>query len=280
MKIYLSIPIYDGIWLTKVLNKINKGRKLDILVSYFYHKKVNLKEIIQKNFDYPYPNVIVDSGAYTAFTKGIEIGIREYSEWLNKCEIDFYFNLDVIGDAKKTKKNQKELENLGMLPVPVYHIQSPISALDDFSEKYNIIGLGGMVPLARRKKELRGNLDRIKKDFSLFHGFGCGSIDMIKRYNWASVDTTSWGTGIRFGMVPIYHNGNFIKLRLGKDYEKWKEHKEIVGNYGFEFDMFTNRDNHTKDDVAELSILSYLKFQDYLDNEFQFENSLSNDSLY
>ena len=65
-------------------------------------------------------NVLIDSGAFTTFTKGKKIDIYEYSDfiksytlkWKKKLKSVNFINLDVIGDAEKSWKNPKFRENI------------------------------------------------------------------------------------------------------------------------------------------------------------------------
>ena len=77
-------------------------------------------------------HLFLDSGAFSAYTLGIEINIYEYIEFIkqHKNIIDMYANLDVIATgntlndkkyaAEKTLQNQKIMEEAGLSPLPVF----------------------------------------------------------------------------------------------------------------------------------------------------------------
>ena len=54
-------------------------------------------------------NLFLDSGAYSAWSKGVTIDIDEYISFIKKNikYITVYANLDVIGDPEATYRNQK-----------------------------------------------------------------------------------------------------------------------------------------------------------------------------
>jgi len=52
-------------------------------------------------------SVFLDSGAFSSFTKKVDINIEQYIDFIksNADLLDHYSVLDVIGDAKATLKN-------------------------------------------------------------------------------------------------------------------------------------------------------------------------------
>jgi len=140
----------------------------------------------------------------------------------NKKFIDHYANLDIIGDASKTYEMQKYLEKQGLSPLPVYHFGEDIKWLNKYiAEGYDYICLGGVVSLATCNNTARkfydevfsvicdskNNLPKVK-----IHGFGMTSLNLMFRYPWWSVDSTSWVQTGRFGnvYVPKYKRGQYI----------------------------------------------------------------------
>jgi len=148
----------------------------------------------------------LDSGAFSAFTKNINININEYIAFIldNKNIIKQYSALDVIGDWEKTKKNQEYMESKGLTPIPTFHYNSPIKELERMIKEYDYIALGGLVPLALHKKVLKSWLDTcfsIIKDKCKIHGFGVNALWAWERYPFYSVDSTSAFEGSRRGTI-------------------------------------------------------------------------------
>ncbi len=160
--------------------------------------------------------LFLDSGAYSAFTKGIKIDIYEYIDFIKKYhdKIEIYANLDVIGDAEATFENQKIMEKEGLNPLPCFHYGEDIKYLIRYIKDYDYIALGGMVPIS--SKDLSYWLDNLFSSYipaeTKIHGFGLTSLKLMLRYPWYSVDSTSWVMTSRMGgvYVPICRDGKYI----------------------------------------------------------------------
>jgi len=169
----------------------------------------------------------LDSGAFSAYTKGVLINIDSYIQFIqeNKEHIDIYANLDVIGDAENTFKNQIYIESKGLKPLPVYHLTSDYCFLERYISKgHDYIALGGLAAKLLTGDALLIELDFLFKTYFCnpdgspkikVHGFGLTSVDLMVRYPWYSVDSTSWVMASRFG--------GFFMPRLYKGEYKWLE---------------------------------------------------------
>jgi len=204
------------------------------LMSYFEHISLYeslgefLKMKIKKKKPQHKVNLFLDSGAYSAKTQGIEINLDEYIAFIKKYKkyINIYANLDVIGDAEATWKNQKKMEKAGLHPLPCYHYGEDVKYLKRYIKEYDYMALGGLVGGSSAK--LGPWFDRIFQNYICnekgypkikVHGFGMTSLKFMLRYPWYSVDSTSWVTTGRMGglLVPKKVNGKY-------DYSKnpWK----------------------------------------------------------
>jgi hypothetical protein len=170
----------------------------------------------------------LDSGAYSAWSQKTEINIHDYIKFVKEYQhlIDAYANLDVIGSAEGTWENQMIMEKEGLSPIPTYHYGEDIKWLKKYlSLDYDYISLGGMVPIST--SDLVPWLDVLFSEYLCdesgmpkvrVHGFGLTSSELIARYPWYSVDSTSWVIVGRMGSIHI------PAKRKGKwDYSKaWK----------------------------------------------------------
>lgn len=186
------------------------------LTSYFYSKET--QALLDKQEEVGY-HLFLDSGAFSAKSKGISIDIETYAEFIKKNMhlLKAYANLDVIGDPKATFKNHKTLVSLGLNPLPVFHYHSDEKYIRKYLEKgYNHIALGGLVNSAQPKEWL----DKIWNEYlsddngnPLFkvHGFGVTTHSLLIRYPWDSVDSTTWVLAAAMGeiCVPVKRNGKY-----------------------------------------------------------------------
>lgn len=167
-------------------------------------------------------NLFLDSGAFSAWSKGVEIKIEDYIQFIKENEeyIDHYSVLDAIGDPVATFKNQRIMEAAGLHPIPCFHYGEPIKYLEVYLSKYDYVSLGGMVPIS--SVDLKVWLDHLFGEFICdkatglpkvkIHGFGMTSLELMIRYPWFSVDSTSWVLTGRFGavMVPRCKGGQYV----------------------------------------------------------------------
>lgn len=152
-------------------------------------------------------NVFLDSGAFSAFSLGVEVDLPAYCRWIS-ANLDIIRTedgalmasvLDGIGDPLKTYQNQLAMEQLGVRPLPCFHYGEDERYLEWYLENYDYITIGGMVPIST--PQLFHWLDRIWSKYLIdgsgrarikVHGFGLTSLDLMTRYPWYSVDSSSW----------------------------------------------------------------------------------------
>ncbi len=160
-------------------------------------------------------DIFLDSGAFSMFTQKIKVDLGEYASYIKKNQdiIHIASNLDEIGRGKEKEsyRNQKTLERMGAKIQPVHHARDDDKWLLKYmAEGYDYIFLGGMVP--ETSKYLKEWLDHIfgkyltRKDGSAkikVHGFGLTTVDLMRRYPWYSVDSTSWVLAGRFGNIYL-----------------------------------------------------------------------------
>lgn len=154
--------------------------------------------------------IFLDSGAYSAWTKGVTIDIEEYARFQKEHAdiIHMASVLDSIGDPDQTWLNQKRLEALGCEVLPCYHYGEPLEVGHYYAENYPYITLGGMV--GRGNGPLETWLDEVFTEVICdsdgyakckVHGFGLTSVPLMTRYPWYSVDSTSWVMTASYGSL-------------------------------------------------------------------------------
>ena len=163
------------------------------------------------------PRVIIDSGAFTAWTSGKAIDPRDYAAWAldfkerweSKMHSLYFMNLDVIGDQEASWDNQLILEGLGLNPLPIITFGADKKHLIRALDNYPYIALGGLVPYSRDKVKLKKWLDfcfsiimEKKKKTGVMpkvHLLGITTDWVLKRYPCFSSDSSSWVGCLRFG---------------------------------------------------------------------------------
>lgn len=156
--------------------------------------------------------VFLDSGAFSAYTKGVEVDVEAYCAYIrNNADIVLCASvLDAIGDFRGTFNNQRRMEQLGTSPLPCFHYGEPVEALDWYVQNYEYITIGGMVPISTPQLKLW--LDRLWEDHLTdehgrprvkVHGFGLTSLPLMMRYPWWSVDSSTWVQWAANGMILV-----------------------------------------------------------------------------
>jgi len=171
--------------------------------------------------------VFLDSGAFSAFTKGVSVDIPKYCEYIkrNKDIIEHVDGdilasvLDGIGDPLKTYQNQLEMERLGVRPLPCFHYGEDERYLEWYIANYTYITIGGMVPIST--PQLKIWLDRIWEKYLTdgagrpkvrVHGFGLTTVSLMERYPWYSVDSSSWVQIARVGGMMLMPEAKVINV--------------------------------------------------------------------
>lgn len=186
----------------------------------YFKKGKGLEKMLETKVD-----LFLDSGAFSAWSKGVSINIDEYIAFIKKYkdQIKTYAVLDDINSAEQTAKNQKYMESKGLKPLPCFHYNEREEILKWYIDKgYEYMALGGMVPIST--PNLMIWLDHIWDKYLTnddgtarikVHGFGMTSLDLLKRYPWYSVDSTSWVMTGRFGSV-FCNLGSFTKVTISE----------------------------------------------------------------
>lgn len=242
------------------LDALNKAEAKNSLYSYFYLNHSKSKDEFLKGVFKTQQKVFMDSGAFSALTRGIEIDIHEYCDFLHqyKDKMEVYACLDVIGDFKGTQKNYDLMVSKGLKPLLTFHQGSPIEWLDEMKDEHDWMALGGMVGTGSSKKKMMYWLDKcfsIIKTDSKVHGFGYTSSEGLKRYPFYSVDSTSWLGGSMRAEIYKYENGHIRAIRT-KD-EKKANHTTM---------MFTDKTDGVKlwKHRVIKNAIEWQKFEKYL----------------
>jgi hypothetical protein len=156
---------------------------------------------------------MLDSGAYSAWTKGVKIDIDEYCEFIKKHKdfIDHYIVLDVIGDAEKSLEAQKYMESQGLSPLPVFHQGEDWKYLEYYANNYEYICIsplsysanGGSMAQFLDQCFEKHVCDKHGMPKCKVHGLGLTTVKMMTRYPWYSVDSATWVLNSAFGRIVM-----------------------------------------------------------------------------
>jgi hypothetical protein len=204
---------------------------------------------------------LLDSGAYSVSTKGITINIETFASFINENRPLFkggIFNLDVLSDPAKSYDNWLQLKSLGAETIPVYHHGEDVKWLHKYLDNCVYVGIGAIANLSTDARI--ETLDLLWKnhltDFGgeprcALHGLGLTSPEVMLRYPWFSVDSSSAVKQAAFGgvLIPSFRKGvpDFNNMRILAVSSKSTKH-----NIG------TISSFHTKPPRAKEEILNYI----------------------
>lgn len=183
-----------------------------ILESWHYVGKQSFVDHMRNNA----ARVFLDSGAFSAWTLGVTLSVAEYCDYIKRNTDILRVEhgnvmasvLDGIGDPLQTWRNQLEMEERGVRPLPCFHAGEDERYLEHYVANYDYITLGGMV--GSSTKQLSVWLDRVWDRYLTdgsgrprckVHGFGITSRTLMERYPWHSCDSSSWIQSAAFGSV-------------------------------------------------------------------------------
>lgn len=183
-------------------------------------------------------SVMVDSGAFSIYAKMQKmsnkgdgyISSKEYKNY-TKNYIEFYHrfktpktvfvSLDVIFNPEASFNAYKDFVSSGCSDViPVIHGLTPLKYLEKYLKLgVSYIGIGGIGKKGFSKARWINWADSVFYEITDFnskplvktHGFACTSFDILTRYPWYSVDSTTWLKAPAFGSlaIPKWQDGEF-----------------------------------------------------------------------
>ena len=231
----------------------------------------------------PTSKLFLDSGAFTAFTRGVQLDIDEYLRYINHNDmITVAAALDVLPSstlgadeaAFKSWENflymRKRIHAVNKL-IPVYHQGEHIENLyrileyeDEFG-KVEYMGLGAIaniVDINSRERfisECFRHIVKLRPDIKV-HGFGMTDLKLLEMFPFYSADSTTWCMAAGMGEI-LAKNGRLTVSAQRKHDLKYSLRTvqmrdavdEYVSGFGFDLsDLETSREMRCRFNVAYL----------------------------
>lgn len=165
--------------------------------------------------------LFVDSGAYTAYTKGVTVDVDEYIKYVESIidKVTIFAQVDKIpGQFRKPKSNKDVLEApyeswenyLYMRErcsqpdklVPIFHqgenwkwLENMLEWTDSEGHHIPYIGISPAVDVPGIEDFLTKSFDIIEKSSNPHvktHAFGMTRLNLLEKYPYTSADSTSW----------------------------------------------------------------------------------------
>lgn len=173
--------------------------------------------------------MFLDSGAYSAWSRGAVIDIDEYARYVldRPGVFQVVANLDVIPGAWGVVPTQaqidesasrgwenyyyleKKLAPAGVTPMHIFHQGEDFKWLRKLMDEAEYFGVSpGNDRTTKQKIEWLDQVFQVLTDaqgrpLRKTHGFGVTALEILFRFPWASCDSTSWVLTGRFGAVFV-----------------------------------------------------------------------------
>lgn len=210
-KFYFSTTAY-----TDEISALTEVKPKRLLFSYFYFRNKRLIDVFNR-LGYT-PELMLDSGAYSAFTRGKNISIVDYMNYIkaNAEQINHYITLDVIGDPYITRRYYEIMLAKGFNPIPVFHYGDDFKTLDEYvNYGAGYIAIGNTVPIKDKKKVAEYVSKVVSRHPGVkFHLLGSSAEPVLGINGLYSCDSSTWIIQAKNGKPKhIKGNGQPAKIR-------------------------------------------------------------------
>lgn len=218
---------------------VTLDRPVDGLVSFHYFRNTDLTDLA-RGF-----RLIGDCGAYSAWSQGKPIDREELWAWQEKWRprLMWTASLDVAFNAEASWDNWRSRP--ATLPdlVPTIHYGDPPEYLDRYVDGgADLIGLGGMVPYKSQPARLMRwclsvfRYARTHHPHVRFHGWGVTHPTLLQNLPWWSVDSSGFGSGYRYGLIPLWDPVACKVARVEADgRDAARQRRLLADQYGLEW---------------------------------------------
>lgn len=242
--------------------------------------------------------LFIDSGAFSAHTKGIDIDVDEYIQYLNDNEDAFtvYVQVDKIpGEFRKPKTREQKLEApklswdnyLYMAPklknkdklLPVFHqgeefkwLRNMLEYTDENGKHIPYIGISPANDVSTKDRDMWLNevyhiIETSSNPNVKTHGLGVTSLKLLEKYPFTSADSTGWIMTAVNGMI-FSPQGSILVSEVTKsnlnNFENLKEHEkqtilDLIKSKGFTFEQLST-------DYKQRELWNIMYMNDWADN--------------
>lgn len=211
--------------------KLKRELNIDQLFSQFLERKLIIQTIEYKREHPEYTaKIMVDSGAFTAYTKGVTLDVDDYISFLNEYgdDLEVFVACDSVPDpanvdtsfADKTWENylymyERLRPEIRHKLIPVFHYGEDFKHLVRMLEYVHEDGshldyIGLAISLEGTTKvrinwanECRKIIESSSNPNVKTHAFGVGVKSVLDYINVTSTDATSWVKRAAFGMIAV-----------------------------------------------------------------------------
>lgn len=162
--------------------------------------------------------LMVDSGAFTAWQSGKPINLQDYINFIKALPVRpfMYVMLDVIGDPVRTRQNYDEMRRQGLSPVPVWTRGDSIEALDHYASTASVVCMGGLVRKGISPVPYLMAMRKHTQDTHV-HLLGVNRMQLLKALRPYSCDSSNFTGALRYGRCDLHMGAGVMRAFARKD---------------------------------------------------------------
>ena len=291
--IWFAVGARQYLWLLLIAGVKN------ILFSFAYTEPYKSDKLLKRHKC----NIMLDSGAFTAWSKGKEVDLDAYIKFVKKIKKEYPYpvlavNLDKIPGVSGRKPSQEEIDesakvgwknylymrDKGIESIHVFHQGESFDWLKTMIKECPYIGISPCNDYADSKKDkwLYDTFSVLKREGMLgvtkTHAFGMTSINLLKKYPFYSADSSAYAFTSAFGIVHTPY-GKVVISDQQKDHKDHIDRKpdlikeklvKYIESYGFSYKLA--KENYRFRNI--INIHYYLKIEsDINKNPVVFDDS-------
>ena len=205
----------------------------------FLFSFANFRALFEENrhlYEDPRNEIIVDSGAFTAWTLGRRIDLAEYVRFCfrvleNSSARVTFINLDVIPGRFRRPPTAQEREEsaavgwrnfetmraVGLPVIHVFHQHEGFDWLRRIVDAGGVVGISPANDVSVPERELW--LRKVYHSIGVgvrTHAFGVTTVSLMERFPFYSVDSTSWLAPSLYWSVPYFAGPTRGLIQVGK----------------------------------------------------------------
>lgn len=183
-----------------------------ILASFFYYGRYDFTRLP------PTVPLILDSGAFSAYTSGATVTADDYGRWLSERYAPgatppprFAFNLDVLADEHASLANWRRLrDHHGHVTTPVLHYGTHPEAIEPYmQEGADRVALGGVATGAGGRQAMAWAAYCLRylhqhHPSVPVHGLGVHMRSQLARLPWDTTDSSSFTSAWRYARLALW----------------------------------------------------------------------------
>lgn len=236
--------------------------------------------------------LMLDSGAFAVWSQGHALDLKEYIAFCHAHpETTYFIALDVIPGSRGGHPGAADIDDAcraswanyrsmcGELPrakvIPVFHGRDPIKWLHKYLDAgVDYLALGGvaMSNAADRYDFLRRIRPAVESSGVKLHGLGITSFDLMKYWEWESVDSTSWKHIAAWGWI-------YVPRKTRGEYDFSKE-PHVVGASAMKKGAMVKQGHfQTMSPSVRAAAMEYLEFEGLRMGEWRVEQVTADYSI-